>query len=125
MYKIVYTRLAEKDIKNLKSVHLDEKAKKLIHIIKEKEVTSGYIPLVNSETGLLNTPEKLQKEVKFETMMNPLLRIGGLMQLESLYDKRFNGVYKINTIHYTGDYSGSDWKQEILCIACNDYRVVK
>ena len=64
-------------------------------------------------------------KVKFETMMNPLLRIGGLMQLESLYDKRFNGIYKINTIHYTGDYSGSDWKQEILCIACNDYRVVK
>lgn len=97
----------------------------VIHIIKEKEVTSGYIPLVNSETGLLNTPEKLQKEVKFETMMNPLLRIGGLMQLESLYDKRFNGIYKINTIHYTGDYSGSDWKQEIMCIACNDYKVVK
>ena len=97
----------------------------VIHIIKEKEVTSGYIPLVNSETGLLNTPEKLQKEVKFETMMNPLLRIGGLMQLESLYDKRFNGIYKVNTIHYTGDYSGSDWKQEVLCIACNDYKVVK
>lgn len=97
----------------------------VIHIIKEKEVTNSYIPLVNSETGLLNTPEKLQKEVKFETMMNPLLRIGGLMQLESLYDKRFNGIYKINTIHYTGDYSGSDWKQEVLCIACNDYKVVK
>jgi hypothetical protein len=97
----------------------------VIHIIKEKEVTSGYIPLVNSETGLLNTPEKTQKEVKFETMMNPLLRIGGLMQLESLYDKRFNGVYKINTIHYTGDYTGSDWKQEVFCIACNDYKVVK
>ena len=97
----------------------------VIHIIKEKEVTSSYIPLVNSETGLLNTPEKLQKEVKFETMMNPLLRIGGLMQLESLYDKRFNGIYKINTIHYTGDYSGSDWKQEVLCIACNDYKVIK
>lgn len=97
----------------------------VIHIIKEKEVTSGYIPLVNSETGLLNTPEKLQKEVKFETMMNPLLRIGGLMQLESLYDKRFNGIYKINTIHYTGDYSGNDWKQEVLCIACNDYKVIK
>jgi hypothetical protein len=97
----------------------------VIHIIKEKEVTSGYIPLVNSETGLLNTPEKMQKEVKFETMMNPLLRIGGLMQLESLYDKRFNGIYKINTIHYTGDYSGNDWKQEVFCIACNDYKVVK
>ena len=47
----------------------------VIHIIKEKEVTSGYIPLVNSETGLLNTPEKLQKEVKFETYAS--LRIRG------------------------------------------------
>ena len=30
MYRIVYTKQAVKDIKNLKSVHLDEKAKKLI-----------------------------------------------------------------------------------------------
>lgn len=35
MYRIVYTKQAVKDIKNLKSVHLDEKAKKLIEVIKE------------------------------------------------------------------------------------------
>mgnify|MGYP004527351459 CR=1 FL=1 len=35
MYKIVYTKQAVKDIKNLKSVHLDEKAKILIDIIRE------------------------------------------------------------------------------------------
>lgn len=97
----------------------------VLHIIKDKEVTSSYIPLVNSETGLLDTPEKAEKEVRFETMMNPLLKIGCLLKLESLYDKRFNGIYKINTIHYTGDYSGTDWKQEVFCISCNDYKVIK
>lgn len=115
-------KILEENLSGNETYYVDDG---VIHIIKEKEVTSSYIPLVNSETGLLNTPEKLQKEVKFETMMNPLLRIGCLMKLESLYDKRFNGIYKINTIHYTGDYSGSDWKQEILCIACNDYKVIK
>ena len=35
MYKIVYTKQAVKDIKNLKSVHLDEKAKILIDVIRE------------------------------------------------------------------------------------------
>ncbi|MCT7908799.1 hypothetical protein N5915_04435 [Arcobacter lacus] len=97
----------------------------VLHIIKDKEVTSSYIPLVNSETGLLDTPEKAEKEVRFETMMNPLLKIGCLLKLESLYDKRFNGIYKINTIHYTGDYGGTDWKQEVFCISCNDYKVIK
>ena len=37
MYRIVYTKQAVKDIKNLKSVHLDEKAKKLIEVIKENQ----------------------------------------------------------------------------------------
>ena len=54
MYKIVYTRLAEKDIKNLKSVHLDEKAKKLIHIIKEKPFQNPppYEELVGNLQGV-------------------------------------------------------------------------
>ena len=35
MYRIVYDQQAIKDIKNLKSVRLDEKAKKLIEVIKD------------------------------------------------------------------------------------------
>ena len=97
----------------------------VIHIIKEKEVTSSYIPLVSAATGLLNSPDLAEKEVFFETQMNPLIKIGCLIQLESLYEKRLNGIYKVNTIHYTGDYAGSDWKQEVFCVACNDYKVIK
>lgn len=35
MYRIVYDKQAIKDIKNLKSVRLDEKAKRLIEVIRE------------------------------------------------------------------------------------------
>ena len=35
MYRIVYTKQAEKDIKNLKAARLDKKAKELIEILRE------------------------------------------------------------------------------------------
>lgn len=115
-------KLIEQNLEENETFYIDDG---VIHIIKEKEVTSSYIPLVNSSTGLLNSPDLAEKEVFFETQMNPLIKIGCLIQLESLYEKRLNGIYKVNTIHYTGDYFGSDWKQEVFCVACNDYKVIK
>lgn len=115
-------KLIEQNLEENETYYIDDG---VMHIIKEKEVTSSYIPLVNSSTGLLNSPDLAEKEVFFETQMNPLIKIGCLIQLESLYEKRLNGIYKVNTIHYTGDYFGSDWKQEVFCVACNDYKVIK
>ena len=115
-------KLIEQNLEENETYYIDDG---VMHIIKEKEVTSSYIPLVRSSTGLLNSPDLAEKEVFFETQMNPLIKIGCLIQLESLYEKRLNGIYKVNTIHYTGDYFGSDWKQEVFCVACNDYKVIK
>ncbi|MCT7528821.1 hypothetical protein N5T79_06645 [Aliarcobacter cryaerophilus] len=115
-------KLIEQNLEENETFYIDDG---VIHIIKDKEVTSSYIPLVSAATGLLNSPDLAEKEVFFETQMNPLIKIGCLIQLESLYEKRLNGIYKVNTIHYTGDYAGSDWKQEVFCVACNDYKVVK
>lgn len=115
-------KLIEQNLEENETFYIDDG---VIHIIKEKEVTSSYIPLVSAATGLLNSPDLAEKEVFFETQMNPLIKIGCLIQLESLYEKRLNGIYKVNTIHYTGDYAGSDWKQEVFCVACNDYKVIK
>ena len=93
------------------------------------KVSSGFRKMLQKKfPEIIVDPNNLPKLDVISTgsyKLDALLRIGGLMQLASLYDKRFNGIYKINTIHYTGDYSGSDWKQEISCIACNDYKVVK
>ena len=40
MYRIVYTKQAAKDVKNLKAVGLSEKAKKLIEVIRENPFKS-------------------------------------------------------------------------------------
>ena len=68
MYKIVYTRLAEKDIKNLKSVHLDEKAKKLIQIIKENPFQNPppYEELVGNLQGVYSRRINIQHRLVYQ-----------------------------------------------------------
>lgn len=68
MYKIVYTRLAEKDIKNLKSVHLDEKAKKLIQIIKENPFQNppSYEELVGNLQGVYSRRINIQHRLVYQ-----------------------------------------------------------
>jgi len=96
-----------------------------LYILKDDEVVDGFIPLVSPETGLLETPVKKNQEVSFKTLLNPALRIGGLVELRSVGAKNLNGVYKIITIKYRGDYYGGDWLQEVVCMGLSDYKVVK
>lgn len=75
MYKIVYTRLAEKDIKNLKSVHLDEKAKKLIHIIKENLFQNPlpYEELVGNLQGVYLRRINIQHRLVYQVYNQPVV----------------------------------------------------
>lgn len=75
MYKIVYTRLAEKDIKNLKSVHLDEKAKKLIHIIKENPFQNPppYEELVENLQGVYSRRINIQHRLVYQVYNQPVV----------------------------------------------------
>jgi toxin YoeB len=54
MYRIVYDKQAVKDIKNLKSARLDDKAKKLIEVIREKPFQNPppYEALVGNLQGV-------------------------------------------------------------------------
>lgn len=75
MYKIVYTRLAEKDIKNLKSVHLDEKAKKLIYIIKENPFQNPppYEELVGILQGVYSRRINIQHRLVYQVYNQPVV----------------------------------------------------
>ena len=54
MYRIVYDKQAIRDIKNLKSSHLDVKAKKLIETVRKNPFTTPpkYETLVGNLSGL-------------------------------------------------------------------------
>lgn len=95
-----------------------------LNIINKNEVIDNLIPVVESATGLISTPAKKESQITFTTMMNPSLKVGGLCQLKSVYASYLNGVYKITTISYNGDYEGTNWQQNVTCELTNDYKVL-
>lgn len=95
-----------------------------LNIIKGNEVVSSFVPVVQASTGLISTPTREESKVTFQTMMNPALKIGGLCELNSVYAPALNGIYKINTIGYDGEYEGSAWMQTVTCELAKDYVVL-
>lgn len=95
-----------------------------LYIIKDEEVTSNFIPVVNAASGLLNTPSREQSRLVFDTLMNPMLKIGGRCQVESVNAPHLNGVYKIYAIGYNGDNYGANWRQSVTCTLSPNYTVL-
>lgn len=95
-----------------------------LHILKDGEVVSDIAVDINSETGLLNAPTKADKMISARTLMNPAIRVGGLVNLTSIYAPHYNGVYRVETIKFTGDSDGSDWMQEVF-LKSGDFKVIK
>lgn len=114
-------KLIEDSLDDDETYFIDEET---IHIIKKDEVLSSYIPLVQADTGLLNTPVRKSQEVTFETLLNPSIKIGGLVELKSVYATHLNGIYKVITIKYKGDNYGTEWNQECTCQLAQNYKVL-
>ena len=114
-------KLIENNLKDDETYYIDEGK---LYIIKQNEVVSDIIPLVNASTGLLNTPIKKKYEVTFNTLLNPTIRIGCQVKLESIYAENLNGTYKVLTITYRGDSSGTDWSQEVICVRLNETKLL-
>lgn len=68
MYKIVYTKTAVKDIPKLKSVHLDEKAKALIDILRENPFQNPppYEKLVGDLAGAYSRRLNVQHRLVYQ-----------------------------------------------------------
>lgn len=95
-----------------------------LNIIKENEVVSDIVPVVQASTGLISTPSREDENITFKTMMNPALKVGGLCELNSATAPALNGIYKINVIGYDGDYEGSQWTQTVTCKLTKDFKAI-
>lgn len=82
-----------------------------LYIINEGDAVTNFVPLVSAATGLINTPERENQKVTFQTLMNPSIRIGGNIKLQSVTAPHLNGIYYIETISYQGDNYGDEWSQ--------------
>lgn len=102
-----YTEL-EKSLNPDETMYIDNG---VINIIKVDEAIRLTTTVVNAETGLKSTPTRENQKVTFETVLNPAVKIGHLIKLESKTAPHLDGVYKVDTINYEGDNYGQDWTQ--------------
>lgn len=94
-----------------------------LNILGGNELVSSFAPLISAETGLLNTPEADKKNITVSTWLNPSVKVGGLFKLQSKTAPHLDGVYKVNTIVYSGDYDGNDWTQQISGVVADNFTV--
>ena len=73
MYRIIYTKQAVKDIKNLKACGLDKKAKELIEIMKKNSFQNppSYEKLVGNLQGYCSRRINIQHRIVFQVMEEP------------------------------------------------------
>ena len=74
MYRIVYEKQAVKDIKNLKSVRLDGKAKKLIEVVKKNPFQNPppYEELVGNLEGVYSRRINIQHRLVYQVYTEPV-----------------------------------------------------
>lgn len=96
MYRIVYDKQAIKDIKNLKSVRLDEKARKLIEVIKDNLFRNPlpYEALVGNLQGVYSRRINIQHRLVYQVYNDPV-------ELDGI---KYDGTVKIIRMwtHYDG-----------------------
>ena len=75
MYRIVYDKQAVKDIKNLKGVKLDEKAKRLIEILRENpfQRPPQYEELVGNLQGVYSRRINIQHRLVYQVYHEPIM----------------------------------------------------
>ena len=73
MYRIIYTKQAVKDIKNLKACGLDKKAKELIEIMKKNPFQNppSYEKLVGNLQGYCSKRINIQHRIVFQVIEEP------------------------------------------------------
>jgi len=79
--------------------------------------------------GLINTPEKTNKElnklkkdidaedtagVKFECLLNPLIQAGGVVQLQGTFNS--DGNYRVDKVTHAGGYESDDWTTSVEAV---------
>jgi hypothetical protein len=94
-----------------------------LNVLGGNEIVSSFAPLISAETGLLNTPEADKKNITITSFLNPAVKVGGIFKLESKTAPHLNGIYKVSTITYSGDYEGADWTMRVSGVIAANYSV--
>lgn len=78
-----------------------------IYAMQHLDCMEGDVRLLNADNGLLGTPKKSETFVEVDMLFEPRIKPNQLLELESMTDARFDGVYKVTGITHKGTISAS------------------
>lgn len=73
-----------------------------VYVMKDKEYVADQINVINSGTGILQTPQRGASMLSITTLFDPSIELGSLVQLESSVEPVYNGTYKVLGMQHTG-----------------------
>ncbi|MCC8379884.1 hypothetical protein [Xenorhabdus sp. PB30.3] len=82
----------------------------------------GFV--LSQESGMIDSPEKTDDGLSVNCLLNPVMRIGGLVRVQSIIPE-YNGDYKITELEHSGDLMGDHWATKITCIGGQYQKVEK
>ena len=71
------------------------------------ECIRGEIPVISAETGLLGSPKRTTSTLEFETIFEPCLTVGQIVEVQSVTNKQFNRSWKVIGFEHRGTISPS------------------
>jgi hypothetical protein len=105
---------------------------------------TGYLPgqavQINSATGMIGTPEQTDQGIIIRCYLNPLIRIGQLVQINQAdinqntlnkqmfpsYTSQYypattthDGIYRVMVVEHVGDLRGNDFYSELTCLVAD------
>lgn len=78
----------------------------VLQIIPKTSFTLDSVILLNAASGLIGSPNKTAKGVEFKSLLQPKLKPGGRVQIES---RNLNGIFKVRKVTHDGDSRQGDF----------------
>lgn len=91
----------------------------IANVLADNEYLPGTTPLIDADTGLLNTPMFEQSTLSFDILFDPTIKLCQLIQLQSLTNNMFNGRYRVTGISHHGTISDAVCGDLVTSITCN------
>ncbi len=100
----------------------------------------GPVPVISPATGLIGVPEVTQAGLRLRVLLNPNMKVGQLVKLDSKNINRFrygldnhsaaltpfvsqvtktnaDGLYYVMSANHSGDTRGQPWYTDMICLA--------
>lgn len=94
-----------------------------VNIVSAKDYDGSTAVVLNSDTGLIGTPNQTDDGVSFTCLINPSIKLNTLVNIDAnnvaqkkissgetaFQEVNADGIYRIVKIDYEGDTHGNDW----------------